>query len=101
MKSELGYVAQIMDNNLVEARCLEEMGRNDEALSQCEASFLMLTRKNIWRSQLGKYLVEIVKVTFKTLAKQQSHLQKCNIYYVLDLIHVSFQSNEAVSSDVS
>ena len=97
MKNELNYTEKIMDNNLVEARCLEEMNSNDSSLSQCEASFLMLTRKNIWKPTLGRYLVEIIKVTFKTLVKVQDHLKKCNIYYVLDLIHVSFQSNEAVS----
>ena len=88
---------KIMDNYLIEARCLEQMNLNSEALAHCESAFLMLTRKNIWNPNLGVYLVEIVKITFKTVVKELTHVKKCNLYYILDLIHVSFQASEAAT----
>ena len=54
----------------------------------------MVTRRSNWKPKFGKYIVEILKVTFQVLVKTLTHTKKCNIYYIMDLISLSFTKSD-------
>lgn len=91
LKDEILYIEKVLDNRLVISKANEMLDKDQESLEQCEKTFNLVTRRKIWKARFGKYIVEILKVTFKVLVKKQPHTRKCNIYYILDLIHISFQ----------
>ena len=97
MKNDLSYMGNIFDNRLTIAKSQEQLGYIEQSLEECTKTFNMITRKTIWKPEHGKYIVEILKVVFKIAFNQLNHTKKCNIYYIIDLIHISFNSRQPVS----
>jgi len=78
---------------------MEQLDRNDDSLGVLENNFELITKKTIWQARLGKYIIEIIKVTLKVLTKRIKYNQKCTLYYILDMIHLSFESAKEVRDD--
>ncbi len=98
-KVDIKFENAVFDNKVVIAKACESLDLDQKSLEECEKTFNLVTRKSNWEPKLGKYIVEILKVTFKVLIKSLTHTKKCNIYYIMDLISLSFAKSDP-SADI-
>lgn len=93
-KTDNRYLSAVLDNKVVIAKASENLDMDEKSLDECEKTFNLVTRRSNWTPVFGKYIVEILKVTFQVLVKSLTHTKKCNIYYIMDLISVSFTKSD-------
>lgn len=97
LRTDNSFLANVCDNKILIAKASEKLDSDQSSLEECEKTFNLVTRRSNWTPTLGKYIVEVLRVTFQVLIKGLTHTKKCNIYYIMDLIGLSFQYNDPTS----
>lgn len=97
LKTDNQYLSLVCENKILISKASEKLDNDHSSLEECEKTFNLVTRKSNWTPTLGGYIVEVLRVTFQVLIKGLTHVKKCNIYYIMDLIGLSFEYKDPTS----
>lgn len=99
LNEEPHIIRKILDNKLVIAKSRQERFQHSQSLEECEKAFNLATKRSVWEPRLGKYIVEILKVTIKILLSKVEHRMRCSIYYIFSLVHLTYKNQKAIVHD--
>ena len=85
----------IFDNDVVMCKCFEMLGEDVNADKFIDKSFKFII--SMEKSEIfNRYIIELIKISYKLKTKAEPHEIKCTLYYALEMIHSTFCATGSV-----